>query len=159
MRIPLPCQFGDEALCEGKRLPLVGVSWFFWGRGTEYTYFFATDKKWNSVEFYTTFETDQPFSFEIPDSLLMDTNFKDRGYPLKGSGYANGVYYAEGKTYIDFIVSSSYMAHIRVQCEDKGQYAPYGDIIFPPSWDTDEKKESAVLKSIPHGALKNGFSN
>lgn len=157
MRIPLPCEFGRNALCDGRMLTLVGVSWFFWSKGIEYTYFFATGNKSHSTDFYTTFESDQPFHFEIPDSLLQDTSFKDRGYPLKGSGYANGVDFSDGDTYIDFIVSSSYYSHIRVQCDEKGQYVPCGDIIFPPSWDTEDKKERAVLKSIPHGSLKNGI--
>ena len=34
-----------------------------------------------------------------------------------------------------------------MQCDSKGLYIPGGDIIFPPSWDTEEKQERAILKS------------
>lgn len=147
VRIPLPCRFGEKAECRGKMLPLEGVYWFKWSRGTEYTYFFGVPGCWHNAEFYTTFETDQPCRFNIPEKLLLDRKIKEHGYPLRGSGYADGVRYIEGKTYVDFIMTSSYFAHIQVQCDNSGMYVPDGSIIFPPSWDTEEKKERAVLKT------------
>lgn len=148
VKIPLPCNFGNIANCEGKQLPLIGVSWFRWGRGMEYTYFFSVDNPWNDSRFYTTYLTEQPYSFYIPDGLLTEKKIQEHGYPLKGTGYAFGVFYINSKTYIDFIMTSNYFAHINVQCDGAGHYVPGGDIIFPPSWDTEEKQERVLLKSI-----------
>lgn len=146
MKIPLPCNFGEVANCNGSELPLKGVTWFKWTEGIEYTYFFSRNDKWNDTDFYTTFQNSQPCFFEISDSLLDDNFIKERGYPLKGKGFAYGVSYKKGKTYIEFIMTSNYLAHIYVQCDNKGIFVPGGDIIFPMSWD-EEKKERAVLKS------------
>lgn len=148
MEIPIPCKFGENAQCEKKCLPFTGVTWFKWSRGIEYTYFFSTNNKWHETDFYTTFQKEQPCCFEIADRLLDDTYIKERGYPLKGRGYAYGVFYKNSKTYIDFIITSNYLEHIKVQCDEKGIYIPGGDIIFPTGWDTEEKKERAILKSI-----------
>lgn len=148
MKIPIPCNFGEYADCKGKNLQFTGVSWFKWNCGMEYTYFFLTGDKWSEYDFYTTYENMQPFEAFIPDNLLADGFIKSKGYPLKGRGFANGIAYLGGKTYIDFIMTSNYLAHIKVQCDDSGIYIPNGDIIFPPSWDSEEKQERAVLKSI-----------
>lgn len=147
MQIPIPCEFGNYAECNNKQLPFVGVSWFKWTKGMEYTYFFAKSNKWHTVDFYTTFDKLQPFKYIIPDKLLIDDFIKDKGYPLKGRGYANGIYYKNGKKYIDFIMTDQYWAHIKVQCDRKGEYIPNGDIIFPTAWDTEEKRERIILKS------------
>ena len=147
MKIPLPCNFGEVANCNGLKLPLCGVSWFKWSAGMEYTYYFSFPDYWHDTRFYTTFETKQPCKFIISDELLFDKRIKEHGYPLKGRGHAFGVKYIERKTYIEFIMTSNYMTHIKVQCNDKGQYVPNGDIIFPPSWDTEEKQEKVILKS------------
>lgn len=128
MEIPLPCKLGDVAECEGRVLPLKGVSWFKWTEGMEYTYFFKKNSKWNDTDFYTTFEYKQPCFFEIPDSLLRDTFIKEHGYPLKGRGYADGVKYIDGKTYIDFIITSSYFAHVKVQCDKNAEYVNGGGL-------------------------------
>lgn len=146
MIIPLPCRLGDVAECKGKEVPLKGVSWFRWTKGMEYTYFFKKNNKWNDTDFYTTFECKQPYFFEIPDSLLKDTIIKEHGYPLAGRGYADGLEYIDGKTYIDFIITSSYLSHILVQCDKNAKYVNGGDIILPIAW-SEEKKEKAILKS------------
>lgn len=146
MIIPLPCEFGNVAECNGMMLPLNGVFWFEWTSGIEYTYFFSKNDFWHETSFYTTFRNEQPCKFEMPDTLTKDTYIKDHGYPLKGRGYACGVHYKEGKTYIEFIMTSHYYAHIKVQCNDRGIYVPNGNIIFPPSWDTEEKKDAVVSK-------------
>ena len=147
MRIPLPCNFGDSAKCNGKLLPLNGVHWFQWTERIEYTYFFAKNDVWHDTAFYTTFDVMQPCGFTIPDSLLIDRPIKEHGYPLKGRGYASGVDYRNGKTYIDFTMTSAYLTRIKVQCDDEGRYVEGGDIIFPLSFDTEEKKKGAVLKA------------
>lgn len=147
MRIPLPCKFGEKADCEGRVLPLSGVFWFKWSWGMEYTYFFSIGDKWHGTRFYSTLDTEQPFGIDLPDSLLIDKSVKEHGYPLKGSGYADEVCYRYGKTYIDFVMTSSYQAHIRVQCDEKWECVPNGDIIFPPSWDMEEKRNDAVLRA------------
>lgn len=52
------------------------------------------------------------------------------------------------------IMTSSYQAHIRVQCDEKWKYVPNGDIIFPSSWDTEGKREGDVLKAYRPGLNK-----
>ena len=83
--------------------------------------------------------------FTIPDGILKDRPIIEHGYPLRGRGHASGIRYEGEKTYIDFIITSGYCQHIKVQCDDKGIYVPDGNIIFPLTWD-DEKKKNAVLK-------------
>jgi hypothetical protein len=150
MKIPLPCKLGETALCKGKMLTLVSVDWFKWTQGIEYTYFFGTNNFWHNVDFYTTFQNEQPHYFEIPDELMNDGPIIDKGYPLRGSGRAFGIDYLEGRTYIEFIMTSNYFSHIKVQCDDRGMYYPQGDIIFPhtPSFESDENKERFIAKSI-----------
>ena len=148
MKIPMPCKFGEMADCRGETLPLSGVSWFKWSWGMEYTYYFSLINKWGrKTKMYTSLETEQPFEVIIPDFLLADGPIKELGYPLKGRGYAFGLDYLDGNTYIDFLMTSDYWAHIRVQCDENMKFVPDGRIIFPPSWDTEEKQEGAVLKS------------
>lgn len=147
MDILIPCRFGEKAFCNGKEYFLSGVSWYKWSRGTEYTYFFSVNDKWHSTDFYTTFESDAENYIKIPDSLLEDGFIKEKGFPLKGKGYATGISFKDEKLYIDFIMTSNYLAHIKVQCDSLCRYIPNGDIIFPPSWDTDEKRDKAILKS------------
>ena len=84
---------------------------------------------------------------EIPDDLLSDAPIKEKGYPLRGAGHVLGVDYHGGKLYVVFIITSNYYEHIRVECDSNGYYVPSGNIIFPPSWDTEERRERAVLKS------------
>lgn len=146
MKIPLPCKFGDRIECNGKLLPLKGVSWFQWQDGMEYTYFFDRNNLWNPTDFYTTFEKNQPHEIEIKDSLLMEIPIREHGYPLRGRGRATGNFFVNDKLYIDFIITSNYLEHIRVQCDAHGEYIPKGDIIFPIGWD-EEKKGRALLKS------------
>ena len=106
--------------------------------------------KWKSADFYTSYQTEQPFFIEIPDALLENDFLKNKDYPLKGTGYADGIYFIGGQLYIDFIVTDNYFAHIRVQCNNKGKYIPGGNMIFPPSYDTEEKREKFVLKSAEY---------
>lgn len=148
MKVPIPCTFGNYAECNNRQLPFSGVSWFRWSRGMEYTYFFLTSDKWHPIDFYTTFENVQSFEFVVPDELLTDDFIKHKGYPLKGRGYATGVCYQNEKTYIDFIMTDMYLSHIKVQCDGEGKYIPNGDVIFPTSWDSEEKQERAILKSM-----------
>lgn len=146
MKIPLPCKFGEISDCNGKSLPLKGVSWFQWQDGMEYTYFFDRDNFWNPTDFYTTFEKNQPCKIEIIDSLLIEMPIREHGYPLRGSGRATGIDYINSKLYMNFIITSNYFEHIRVQCDTNGEYIPKSDIIFPTGWD-EKKKERALLKS------------
>lgn len=147
MKIPLPCNFGEISDCNGKSLPLRKVSWFQWQRGMEYTYFFVQNNFWHPTDFYTTFEENQPYEIEIKDSLLIEMPIKEHGYPLRGSGRATGIDCVNDKLYLDFIITSNYLEHIKVQCDAHGEYIPKGDIIFPTGWD-EKKKERALLKSF-----------
>lgn len=59
-----------------------------------------------------------------------------------------GLKYWEEKFYMEFIMSSMYNMHIKVQCNRNGVYVSDGDIIFPQSFDTEKKMEKAMLKSF-----------
>ena len=146
MIIPLPCNFGERSKCNGKLLPLEGVFWFKWKEGMEYSYFFRKNDFWHPVAFYTTFEKNQPFSVEIPDFLLSDGFLKEKGFPIKGRGYATGLFFVNDKWYLDFILSDFSNRHLKIECDRNGNYVKDGDIIFPPNIDTIEKKERFLLK-------------
>lgn len=148
MQVPLPTNFGEKAICNNRVLPFKGVSWFKWSSGMEYTYFFTVNDSWHSVDFYTTFDRAQKHNIEIPNKLLEDGSVKDKGFPLRGKGFVNGIYYIDGRLYVDFMITSNYYEHIKVQCDKHCKYVPSGDIIFPTSWDTEDKKQRAILKSI-----------
>lgn len=147
MKIPLPCRFGEIIDYKRNHLVFTGLTWFQWTKGMEYTYFFSGTDHWHNIHFFTTFQQEQPYYIEIPDNLLQNTYIKDRGYPLTGRGYAYGIFFENDKTYMDFIITSRYMEHIKVQCDEKGICVQNGDIIFPRNWDNDEKKDRAILKS------------
>ena len=51
------------------------------------------------------------------------------------------------RTYVNFIATDIYNAHIRVECDNNNEYPEHGRIIFPMSWD-EAKKEKYTLKSI-----------
>lgn len=146
MRIPLPCRFGDTAECKGKMLPLYGATWFPWADGMEYIYFFRRDNFWHDVTFYDTRNRNQPYGMEIPDSLLEDKAIKEHGYPIKGRGYAGGIYFQNRRLYMEFLMTSNYFAHIKVECDGGGRYVKGGHIIFPMAWDM-EKREGIILKA------------
>lgn len=147
MRVPLPCRFGDLAECKGKLLPLCGVSWFQWMKGMEFTYFFKRNIIWHEMDFYTTFDEEQPYGFTVSDELLSDGLVKERGYPLKGRGHASGIYYENEKIYMEFILTSLYHFPVKVQCDDDGKYVKGGDIILPPNWNTEEKRKKILYKN------------
>lgn len=150
MLIPIPCKFGEIADCNGKQRVFNHVSWFKWSKGFEYTYFFRTNNIWDCSDFYCSFSKEQPEYMEISDSLLLDAPIKDRGHPLKGVGYACGICYENGKLFMEFILTSNFYTHIKVECDKRGNYVSGGDIKFPPtpSWDTEEKREKIIYKSL-----------
>lgn len=148
MEIPLPCKFGEYKDCKGVNLPFVGVSWFRWSWGWDYTYFFRRSQKWNQSHFFTSDGKEMPHSFSVPDFLLADGLLREKGLPFKARGYATGLYGENGKLYLDFLLTSHYFEHLKVECDESGMFVPLGDIIFPLSWDTKEKKESILTKSF-----------
>lgn len=146
MQIPTPCKFGEKAECNGKQRIFSGVTWFLWSSGWEWTYFFNTDDFWHSVDILSSRALEQPHYYTIDGSYLEDKTIKEHGYPLRGTGKMSGITLRNGLLYADFIMTSNYMTHIKIQCNEKGEYIENGDIIFPPSWDTEEKRENAKLK-------------
>lgn len=146
MEIPMPCKFGEMEDCKGVSLPFVGVSWFRWSQSWEFTYFFRRSKEWSQYSFYTTDGKEMPCSFSILDSLLADGSLLEKGFPFKARGYVTGLCKENGKLYLDFLLTSHYFAHIKVECDEQARYVPFGDIVFPPSWDTEEKKSSIFSK-------------
>lgn len=148
MKIPMPCAFGESADCKGKMLPFYGISWFPWSSGVEYTYFFLTSQKWHACDFYCSPFKERPKTLTIPDHLLRDGSIREKRFPLKGHGYVNGIYYRDGRTYLDFILTDMFYSYIKVECDEDFKYVPDGNIIFPPSWDTEEKRNRVILKTF-----------
>lgn len=148
MIIPMPYKLGDFINSNGLSRQFYGVNFYKWMGTMEYTYFFQAKTKNSSPDFYVSRLQEQPYSFVIPDLLTVDGPIKDKGYPLRSQGHVCGIYYKNNKTYVDFIITGNYYEHIRVQCDNSGKYIPNGDIIFPTGWDTEEKRERAILKSF-----------
>ena len=130
MKIPMPYN------------EIKGVSWFKWSDGLEYTY--NTPKGLVCVKNAPLDGADNVL--EVKDEYLADGPFKDKGYPLRGTGYLFGLDFRNGKTYADLIMSSRYMTHVKVEVKPNGDYDG-GEIIFPPSVDTDEQKQRIAASS------------
>lgn len=78
MIIPIPCKFGEKALCNGKRLVFKGVSWYKWFSGMEYTYYFETGNRWNPTSFYVS-KGENFFEYiEVDDQLTSVFDFKEK---------------------------------------------------------------------------------
>lgn len=141
MKVPMPCKLGENINCIDR---LVGVSWFKWSKGYEYTYY-TTGELGSNI--YVRENPDYPSSMIIPDFLVKDdTLIKDCGYPLKGRGHAYGICFIDGSLFMDFIITSNYYEHILVQCDENCEYVNGGRILFPPNWDTPEKQKRALLR-------------
>ena len=94
------------------------------------------------------------FFFEISNHLLFDGFLKEKGFPVKGRGYATGLCFVNNKLYLDLILSDFSNRHLKIECDRNGNYIENGDIIFPPSADTSEKKEQFLLKRLPYKTKK-----
>lgn len=60
----------------------------------------------------------------------------------------DGIYYRDGRTYLDFILTDMFYSHVQVECDEDFKYVSGGNIIFPPSWDTEEKRNRVILKTF-----------
>ena len=151
MEVPIPCAFGEDADCEGRTLPFTGVSWFKWSSGMDYTYYFLTNNKWREYAMFSNKGTEYTKKLTIPDALLACGPMKDKGIPLKGRGRAWGVALKKERRYIDFIFPDDLYAHILVECNDRCEPIPGGDMIFPITWEEDRINRvllKSMLKSI-----------
>ena len=140
MRIPLPYRFGEAVELKKGMLLFYGVTWFLWYDGMEYTYFFRRNDFWHDVTFYHTRNEIGSYGMDIPDSLLVDKAIKEHGYPLKGRGYVCGIFYINAKLYLEFLITSNYYAHIKVECDEYGGYVKGGHMIFPMAWDMEKRQ-------------------
>lgn len=143
--IPVPCRFGEPANIKDKMLPLKGVTWFKWTDGMEFTYYFDNDDKWHNTHFKCIMMPDFKEHYNIRDNLLINDFLKNKGYPVRGRGYAFGIALIEQHFCIEIILTDLYMAHIYLQCNEQGEYIENGNIYVPASWDTSDKKESILL--------------
>lgn len=152
MDVPIPCDFGFYSLCKNKFLEFCGVSWFKWTSGYEYTYFFTTKNEWIRSEFFTSNGKECRKYLDIDDALLVDKAFVEHGYPLKGSGYLIGIKSIDGELYAELILTSHYLTHLKVECDEHGHFITNGKIIFPPtpSCETLEKRKSYLMKKYEH---------
>lgn len=155
MKIPLPYNFGEDIMYLGQWRTFRGVDWFKWSDGWRFTYYLSK-RAGKYIEFdqtafcsYTERQAkDFPNYFVMPDGLLFDKPIAGHGFPLRGTGKALGLSYIDEETFIDFIITSDYNEHIRVQCNENGRYVKDGKILFPPSWDTQKKKDRMILKTF-----------
>lgn len=141
-RIPLPCKLGETIEYKGKTQILTGVSFFNWTNyGWEFTYVFDNGR---SILEDKDFDI-LPCFMEINDVLLTKKTFKDVDFPLTGAGKLHGIKYINGKLYAEVIVTSRYLEHLLVECDENGNYNG-GVVIFPPtpSYDSIEKQAKAV---------------
>ena len=144
--IPLPCDFGEMLITNDGLRMLVGVSWFTWTDRVTFSYFFSAKDKWSAGSFIDEDNPTYKLQYQIDNTLLLDGFLKDKGYPIKGRGYLSGLSYKNNQIYAELILTDQYFAHIYVQCNNNGAYVPGGDVIVPPSWDTEEKRNSIILK-------------
>ena len=145
MNIPIPCALGDSVITRNGLRTLQGVTWFKWFDGMEFTYFYESTSKWNAGDFEVARRPAYDYKCFISDILLKDDSLKDRGYPLKGKGYAYGYKFVDGDLYVELILSDRYLAHVYVQCNECGDYLENGKVLVPPTWDTEEKQKSILL--------------
>ena len=83
MIIPIPCKFGEKALCNGKKLVFKAVSWYKWFSGMEYTYYFETGNRWNPTSFYVSKGKDFSEYIEVDDQLTSIFDFKEPPHTLR----------------------------------------------------------------------------
>ena len=146
MKIPLPCDFGELLIIKNGIRILQGVSWYKWTDCTKYTYFFSNNNKWGTSEFLDVDDPAFRLCYQVDDALLIDGFLKDKGYPIRGRGYLCGMNYVDGQLYGELLLTDMYYQHIRARCTKAGEYMPEGELLVPPSWDTEEKQRSIILK-------------
>lgn len=145
MKLIVPCKLGDERKTLEGIKQFIGVTWFKWSDGMEFTYFYRNSEKWGTAYFETEKSPEYDMSYDICDNLLQDDFLKDKGYPVKGRGYIYGLKMINNELYAELLLTDKYFAHIYVQCDEQGIFREQGKIYVPPSWDTEEKKRSILL--------------
>lgn len=151
MIVPIPCKFGEIALCEERELPFYGVDWFKWSSGMEYTYFFETGDPWVEASFYVSDGAGLPEHIEVDDVLTTSFELKEKGFPIRGKGYVCGISYENGKRYAHVLSETFYQSHHYVECDEKGYYIPGGDIIFQCNWGQDQIDKILSKKVLQKG--------
>lgn len=147
MIIPIPCKFGEKALCNGKRLVFKAVSWYKWFSGMEYTYYFETGNRWNPTSFYVSKGKDFSEYIEVDDQLTSIFDFKEKKFPFRRKGYVDGISYINGKNYACIVSETFYWSHHKVECDKYGYYIPGGNILFQCNWN-ENQKDGILLKKV-----------
>ena len=145
MKIPIPCKFGEKALCNGKRLVFKGVSWYKWSSGMEYTYYFETGNRWNPTSFYVSKGENFSEYNEVDDQLTSVFDFKEKNFPFRGKGYVDGICLINGQRYDCVVSETFYWSHHKVQCDERGFYIQDGNILFQRNWN-ENQKDGILLK-------------
>ena len=145
MKIPIPCKFGEKALCNGKRLVFKGVSWYKWSSGMEYTYYFETGNRWNPTSFYVSKGENFSEYNEVDDQLTSVFDFKEKNFPFRGKGYVDGICLINGQRYACVVSETFYWSHHKVQCDERGFYIQDGNILFQRNWN-ENQKDGILLK-------------
>lgn len=132
MKIPMPFDH------------ITSVVWFQWSNGLEYTY--STPKGLVCVK--EALLQNETKCLILPDHYLTDGPFRDKGIPLRGTGYVDGLVLKKEKTYADIIISSRYFTHVKIELGKDSLYEN-GEIVFPPvpSMETEEQKRRIATSS------------
>jgi len=90
----------------------------------------------------------------------------EHNYLYKGEGKMMGIDFLNDKLYADFCLSSSFFEHIKIECDEHGNYIPSGDVLVKPTRDIETiekmqikvkplamKKKSTSLTPLKHGSI------
>lgn len=147
LTISVPQKFGEQT-----ELGIFeSVSWFLWSDKLECTYFYQTGNKWNRYMFVD--ESDSKIAmgekyqnrFVIPKKYMENFFLWNLGFPLKGRGIVCGIGAKNGQFFAEIMLTDLYNQHIKVECTEDFTYIN-GKIYVPPSWDTEEKRNSILYK-------------
>lgn len=153
MKIPIPCKFGEKALCDGKMLVFKGVSWYKWSSGMEYTYYFEAGDSWAPIPFYISKGEGFTEYIEVDDQLTSSFDLKGKNFPFRGRGYVDGISHINGKNYACIVSETFYWSHHKVECDEYGYYIQGGKILFQRNWN-ENQKDGILLKKVKMQEVK-----
>lgn len=156
MIVPIPCKFGETALCKVRELPFYGVDWYKWSSGMEYTYFFETGDPWAGAVFYVSDGFGLSEHVEVDDILTTSFELKEKGFPFRGKGYVCGISFENGKRYAHILSETFYQSHHYVECDEKGYYIPGGDIILQCNFGENQMDKILSKKVLQRGKNHEG---
>ena len=150
-KVPLPVNLGGK---KGEHT-LDGVDWFMWQDGIEFTYFYSNGKRWSTSKIETSGYFESDINIYVEQELVNERRMEEHGYPLTGKGKITGINLIKGRYYAEIILTSAYLMHLKVECDEHGRYIEGGRVLFPPtpSFETIEKREKYLLARYKYLSL------